>query len=312
MQALAITGATGFLGQHFVSECISQGRFNLRLLLRDTKAFQHHVSDAVSICEGDLLIPESLEGFLLPGSTLIHLAYLGNDGNADIEATSNLIKVVKQSGVKRVVHCSTAVVIGFKAKGVVTEDTIPEPRGEYQLSKLRIEEMLHKELSPTVELSVLRPTHILGPGGQGLQRMIKRLRNDKSYKNAIYHSILKHRRFNYVSVYNVVAALILLATTPIRQAGEIYNISDDDDNDNNYAATEKIINLCLNHKHEHFIDIGLPRSVLSFLFKALPDHSPPSRVYSHAKISSLGYKKVVSLQSAITEMMSLGGNSAHS
>jgi len=36
-------------------------------------------------------------------------------------------------------------------------------------------------------------------------------------------------------VYNVVPALIFLATLPIQQKNEIYNVSDDDDEDNNSA-----------------------------------------------------------------------------
>ena len=228
MHTLAITGATGFLGRHLVSECILQGQFKLRLLMRNRNAFEQLSSEKVTICEGDLLKPESLKDFLQPDSTLIHLAYMVNSLNANIEAIFNLIKAVKQSGVRRVVHCSTALVIGFHAKDVVTEETVPAPKGEYQQTKYRIEEILRAELPPHIELAILRPTEIIGPGGQGLQTMIKRLNNKRSYKYYIYHCILKHRRFNYVSVYNVVAALILLASSPIIQKGEIYNISDDD------------------------------------------------------------------------------------
>jgi len=312
MHTLAITGATGFLGQHLVSECISQGHFKLRLLLRDRKTFKHLSSDTVTIFEGDLMSPESLNGFLQPNSTLIHLAYLSKSGDANIRVISNLIEAAKQSSVKRVVYCSTAVVIGFNAKGVVTESTMPAPKGEYQQTKYRIEEILRAELPPNVELAILRPTDIIGPGGQGLQGMIKRLRYERSYKNIIYHSILKSRRFNYVSVYNVVAALILLATTPIKQIGDIYNISDDDDIDNNYAAVEKIIYSNLKYQHEYFFDIGLPRPFLSLLFKLMPSHSPPNRIYSNSKVCSLGYRKVVTLHSAISEIVSLEANGAHS
>lgn len=310
MHTLAITGATGFLGRHLVSECILQDRFKLRLLMRNRNAFEHLSNDKVSIYEGDLLKPDSLTDFLQPDSTLIHLAYIDNDWNANIEAVSNLIKAVKQSGVKRVVHCSTAVVIGFHAKGVVTEETMPAPKGEYQQTKYRIEEILRTELTPNVELAILRPTEIIGPGGRGLHAMIKRLHNERSYKNFIYHCILKSRRFNYVSVYNVVAVLILLASSPIMQTGEIYNVSDDDDADNNYAAVEKIIKSNLNYKHEYSFDIGLPRSFLSLLFKILPSFSPPNRVYSHTKISSLGYRKVTTLHSTISEIVSWEVNSA--
>lgn len=309
MLTLAITGATGFLGRHLVSECILQGSFKLRLLMRNSNTFEYLSSDRVTILEGDLLKPESLTDFLQQDSTLIHLAYMDNDRNANIEAIFNLINAVKQSAVKRVVHCSTAVVIGFQAKGVVTEETRPAPKGEYQQTKYRIEEILRAELPPNIELAILRPTEIIGLGGRGLHTMIERLRYDRSYKNFIYHCILKCRRFNYISVHNVVAALILLASSPIIQIAEIYNVSDDDDIDNNYAAVEKIINSSLKYKNEYCVDIGLPEYFLSLLFKLLPSLSPPNRVYSHSKISSLGYRKVTTLHSAISEIVSREANS---
>jgi nucleoside-diphosphate-sugar epimerase len=304
MPTLAITGATGFLGRHLVSECILQDRFKLRLLTRHPYEIGHLSSNKVAICEGDLLKPESFRDFLQPDSTLMHLAFKGNAWNANIEAIYNLIKAVKQSGVKRVVHCSTALVIGFRANGVVTEETRPAPKGEYQETKYQIENILLAELPPSVELAILRPTEIIGPGGQGLQSLVKRLQNGGSYKTLFYHFILKSRLLNYVSVYNVVAALILLATSPIKQMSEIYNISDDDDADNNYAAVERIINSSLDQKHANSFDIGLPRSFLSLLFKLLPSLSPPNRVYSHSKIASMGYRKVVTLQAAIYEIVS--------
>ena len=86
----------------------------------------------------------------------------------------------------------------------------------------------------------------------------------------------------------------------------------DDDPDNNYEAVEKIIKSGLNYKHEYSFDVGLPRSFLSLLFKILPSNSPPNRVYSHSKISSLGYSKVTTLHSAISEIVSGEANSARS
>lgn len=304
MSTIAITGASGFLGRHLLSECILRG-FKLRLLTRDRNAFRSLPSDTVTICEGDLLDRESIGSFLVPGCTIMHLAFLKNGGNANMVATSNLIDAAEQCGAKRIVHCSTAVVVGLNAGGIVNEETIPSPKGDYQLTKYRIEETLRAGLSPHVELAILRPTEIIGPGGLGLRTMIHRLRNERPYKNLIYHCVLKYRLFNYVSVYNVVAALILLATSPIPQPGEIYNISDDDDDDNNYAAVENIIASCLHLKGEYFIDIGLPRPALSLLFKLLPSLSPPNRVYSHAKITALGYRKAITLRSAISEIVSL-------
>lgn len=312
MHTLAITGASGFLGRHLVSGCLAQGGFKLKLLLRDGSRYKSLLSKNAVICEGDLLLPESLRGFLEPNSTLLHLAYINNDAAANIKATLNLIVAAKLAGIKRVVHCSSAVVVGFKARGVITEDTIPSPEGEYQKTKYQIEGMLRTGLQPNVELEILRPTEIIGPGGQGLRKTIQRLRQGKSFKNFIFHSILKYRRCNYVSVHNVVAALILLVSAPIKQIGQVYNISDDDDADNNYLSVENIINSSFKYEHTYFPDFGLPPPALSFLFKLFPTHSPVNRVYSYSKISSLGYKKVITLKSALLEMLSKEAVDAHS
>lgn len=310
---LAITGSSGFLGRHLISACLSSGNFKLRLLTRNIDACQHLLSDKVAFFKGDLLKPESLKGFLNQDSTLVHLAYLDNSSAAaNIQATRNLINAARQAQIKRVVHCSTAVVVGFGAKGTITEDTPPNPRGQYQQVKLEIERALLNELPPNIELAILRPTEIIGPGGKGLENMIKRLRNGGKYKNFIHHFILKSRRFNYVSVHNVVGALILLAITLVRQKSEIYNISDDDDRDNNYASVENIINSILGLQQGNPAGIGLPRYLLSALFKLLPNHSPVNRVYSYDKISSLGYRKSTSLKQAISEIVLLEKISAHS
>lgn len=312
MPTLAITGSSGFLGKHLISACLSQGDFKLRLLLRNPDKSGFTSTENVTICEGDLLDPVSLNGFLKPDCTLIHLAYINKDMEANMQAVSNLISAAKEREIKRVVHCSTAVVVGFKEKGIITEDTVPRPAGEYQLVKYQIEKNLLKDLLPDIELAILRPTEIIGPGGQGLLKIVKRLCYANPYKNFIYHSILKHRRFNYVSVHNVVAALMLLATTSLNQKGEIYNISDDDDNDNNYAAVEKIINFGIKNEPKYALDFGLPPSLLSFLFKFLPSRSPVNRIYSNSKISNLGYKKVITLRSAILEILSSGAVNAYS
>lgn len=304
MQTLAITGAAGFLGRHLVSECLTQNRFNLRLLAFDRSEVDLLPNDGATVCEGNLLKPESLGDFLLPDCTLIHLAYLGNNPAANIEAARNVIELAKRTGIKRLVHCSTAVVVGNRARGVVTEEAAPDPCDEYQDTKLRIEEILRAELTSNVELAILRPTEIIGPRGQGLLGMIERLRADGPYKRFIYHCLLKNRRFNYVSVHNVVAALIFLASIPNPQNCEIYNISDDDDDDNNYAAVENIICSNMDRKQGYRFDVGLPRSLLACIFKLMPNSSSPDLIYSCDKITSLGYKRAVTLRSAISEIVS--------
>jgi len=273
------------------------------LLTRDPAALRHLSSERVTVYEGDLLNAATLDGFLQRDTTLIHLAYLQRGWDANLEAAKNVARGALRSGVKRVVHCSSAVVVGFGTSGVITESTLATPRGEYQRTKYAIEDVLGRELTPQVELAILRPTEIIGAGGAGLRQMIGRLVDRPRYLNMIYRMMLRSRRFNYVSVNNVVAALMLLAFSPVSQRAEVYNISDDDDPDNNYAAVEEIVDsaLCRRHRQRLF-DIALPSSVLSLLFRLLPGSAPPARVYSNSKLRSLGYRKVTTLRSAILDV----------
>jgi len=257
----------------------------------------------VEVCTGDLLNCASLEGFLKPSCTLIHLAFIGGSRDQNIQATVNIIEMAKRARIKRLVHCSTAVVVGSTKDILITEHTPPKPETDYQKTKFEIEELLRSELKGRIELAILRPTEIIGPDGQGLNRMIERLRHGSKLRNVLYHCILRERRFNFVSVHNVVSALMLLALISAPLNNEIYILSDDDDEENGYTAIESIINNHLGRKSAHALNFGIPQGLLSFLFKFRPGKPNPKRIYSHSKIKAIGYERVVNLRSAISEMM---------
>lgn len=302
---LCITGASGFLGRRFVSACLERSDTVLRVLTRDPSSFSLPAprQASVTVCEGDLLDQASLGRFLQSNATVVNLAYLHEGRIPNLRAAANLSRAALNSGAKRLVHCSTAAVVGFAERGVITEETPEHPAGQYQGTKYEIERILKGELLPAVELSILRPSEIIGPGGEGLRKMIMRLRNGRASVNALYRLALKHRRFNYVAVDNVVAALQLLVATPEPQRGDVYQISDDDDPDNIYAAVEAIIRRSLGSGAGTWLDVGLPAPVLSLLYRCFPDSAPPDRIYETSKIAALGYEKATTLRSAIIEVV---------
>jgi nucleoside-diphosphate-sugar epimerase len=298
---LAITGASGFLGRHLVTECLRRELGPVRVLSRDRTAFADVVHPALVVCEGDLASRSQLEEFLVPNATVIHLAYLRDTLEGNIAAAANLAAAARSRGVAKVIHCSTAVVVGFKARGIVTESTPLEPRPGYQATKLTIESVLRAELPPTVPLAILRPTEIIGPGGSSLRQMIERVESQRRLANAARRFVLRARHFNCVSVHNVVEALLLLAAGPARP-GEVYYVADDDDPDNNYARIEEIIAAALGIGRPK-LNVGLPLWCLSQLFKLLPGHSPPDRVYSTAKLHELGFRRVAALRPTVTALV---------
>lgn len=259
-------------------------------------------ADRVAVVKGDLSDPGSLEGFLREGSVLVHLAFLPGGNAANLAAAANIAQAAVEAKVRRVVHCSTAVVVGFGARGVVNEQTPPAPKGEYQETKYGIEQLFREHLGGTVELAILRPTEIIGPGGEGLRGMIRRLQDGPEPRNSLYRLLLGNRRFNYVGVENVVNGLLLLAVTPSAQSGDVYNVSDDDDPDNRYRHVEEIIRTAIG-KGSPRRALSLPAWTLSLLFRLIPASAPPSRVYSTAKLEALGYRKTKTLRSSILDVI---------
>jgi len=273
MKTLAITGASGFIGRHLVEACRVAGDVRLQVLSR--RATPPGMGDGVIHCVGDLADANSLDAFVSTADCVIHLAYLAGGRAANVQAAVNLVAAARKAGVRRVVHCSTAVVVGHAAPSPISDDTPAQPRGEY----------------PETQLAIARALE-----------MIRRARDGSAASNILRRALFGARRFNYVPVRNVVVALLLLAETPVPQAGTVYNVCDDDDADNAYVAVDDIVREALG-KPRASTGAMIPASWLSLAFKLLPGHAPPDRIYTHTGLDRLGYRRVTSLRSAILELV---------
>ncbi len=304
MGTLAITGATGFLGRALVAECASRGDVQVRVLVRNAATARDLWGPCnVEVCEGDLRNASGLTRFVAGASTVIHLAYLKDGRDQNVKAAQQLAKASLAAGVRRVVHCSTAVVIGPRGSGVVDESFAPAPGCEYEVTKLAIETAFRNALLPEGELVILRPTEIVGPGGEGLRRMIDRLRTKRDFVNMVRRVILRERRLNYVCVRNVVAALLLLAEASLPNNGDVFTISDDDDPDNAYGSVESLVLEALGRGRRAATGLALPLPLLRLAFRLLPRHASPDRVYSSEKIRRLGYRRVTTLRETIKDLV---------
>jgi nucleoside-diphosphate-sugar epimerase len=114
--------------------------------------------------------------------------------------------------------------------------------------------------------------------------------------------IFGSRRFNFVSVRNVVSALLHVAGAPLGTNGDVFIVADDDDPDNDYRSVETLIRTGLG---EPAASIGrvLPLPLLSLLFRPFPDRAAPDQVYSAAKLRRLAYRKATTLRDTIGEIV---------
>ena len=303
---IAITGGAGFLGRHLVSLLAKNKNYEIVLLARSIKKYSKYFGNYrhISLHKGDLLDPDSLEGFLTKDTILINLAYLKSDPSGNLNATNNLVKASNEANVSQVIHCSTAVVVGFSSIKFVNESTPLKPKGIYQINKAVIEKLFNHNLFPGISLKIIRPTEIIGVDSRSvIHKMIDKL-NVPSIFHQFYNFLLSNRRFNLVSVHNVSSAIEFLLNKNIKSTRNIYIISDDDDIDNNYKNIINIISTYMDSNSSIFLKFGLPICLLEYIFLVFNRHSPPNRIYSNDSILQLGFKPTVSIAQATKEILS--------
>jgi nucleoside-diphosphate-sugar epimerase len=175
---LALTGATGFIGQHLLRELPQRG-YRVRVLLRQPTSVPIQCASAVI---GDLARPRNMSAALEGVDAVIHSAGLthGMSGVPEhdyrllnTEATINLARAAGRAGAKRFVFLSSVrAQCGPTADKVLTEADEPCPTDAYGRSKLAAERGL-AELK--IDWVSLRAALVYGPGVRGNIAQLMRL-----------------------------------------------------------------------------------------------------------------------------------------
>lgn len=291
---VVVIGASGFIGEHLLNSLAEREDIELRVLVHRNRAKNH---TNINFIEGDLMNPDSLDALLSKNCTVINLAYLAQD---NLDAMANLTMACVTNQVKRLIHCSTAVVAGRAGENWVTEDTPCIPVSEYEQTKLKMEAVLLEAAIGKFEVSILRPTAVFGPGGKNLLKLANELMTGNMWINYVRSCLFNRRSMNLVCVENVVAALrFLLESENIDR--EVFIISDDDSQINNYRDIENrlLVNFMKSYPFPRvFVPEFLLGSLLRFVGKS---NTNPSIKYSDQKLAALGFKKPQNLEAAIDE-----------
>ena len=175
---LALTGATGFIGQHLLRELPKRGH-RLRVLLRRPAAVPIEAASAVI---GDLARPRNMAAALEGVDAVIHSAGLAHAMSGipeddyrviNTEATIGLARAARRAGARRFIFLSSIrAQCGPTADTAMTEAIEPAPTDAYGKSKLAAERGL-AELD--IDWVALRATLVYGPGVKGNMAQLMRL-----------------------------------------------------------------------------------------------------------------------------------------
>jgi nucleoside-diphosphate-sugar epimerase len=300
MYAIAVIGASGFIGQALMVELLQIPTYRVKVLSRPqingpVASVSH---PRLEIVAGDLRDPSSLLRLLEAGCTVVNLAYMAEAGEAaNLDAIRNLVDACIKAGVRRLVHCSTAVVAGRCASAVVTEEQTCAPVTEYAATKLKIEQAVAASVLDTV---ILRPTAVFGPTGKNLAKLAHELTHKGRVRNYLKSCLFGRRRMNLVSVSNVVAAILFAARHVELFNGEVFIVSDADSPLNNYVEVERVMMRALGIPDYRLPRVSMPSLVLETLLGILGrDGINPRMDYSPQKLLRKGFERPVDFEQGL-------------
>ncbi len=214
-EPVAVTGASGHLGNNLVRRLLADGRQVRVVLLPDDPAPALE-GLAVERVSGDVLDPDSLRSAFRGAATVFHLAGVisiagGMGGKVDainVAGVRNAAEAALAEGVGRFVHCSSIHAFSAEPLRRPIDERRRRPfhrgRAAYDRSKAAGEAKLADVVADGLDAVTVNPTGIIGPYDFGPSRMGKVLLMLRAGRLPV----VPDGGFNWVDVRDVADALI--------------------------------------------------------------------------------------------------------
>ncbi|MGH7698906.1 MAG: complex I NDUFA9 subunit family protein [Gemmatimonadales bacterium] len=160
---IAVTGGTGFVGRHLLSQLKSRGH-RVRALVRHPARRSLPALQGAEITAGDLDDPDALRGLVDGADAVVHLVgIIAERGAATFDAvhvdgTRRLVQAARAAGIRRFIHMS--------ALGARDE---PSATG-YHRTKRRAEDLVQGSGIPA---AIFRPAVIVGAGSVPIRTLAR-------------------------------------------------------------------------------------------------------------------------------------------
>lgn len=295
---VAVTGATGFIGQEFVKQCPN----NIELLALTRKSIK-----SVSNIKFDDLFDVKAEN-LIGCESIVHLAGVAhinaNDPNAYTRYNTDLVKYLAQEAVKaklkRFIFISTIGVNG-STSGEISFKPYDKanPHNDYAKSKYQAEmELQNIARSTGLEVVIIRPVLVYGEEAPG---SFKLLLKTISKFAILPFGLVKNKR-SFISVHNLVD-FIVLCLKHEKAAGQVFLASD-----NQQVSTKEFTNSVAAGLNKSIFQLPIPISLMKFAFKLLGRQSLSKQLFENLEVDSsnmfelLDWKPLLTMDAAMRRL----------
>jgi len=263
----------------------------------------HALNQKTEFITTDLTNYQAVQKLFTAGSIVINLAYSWLGGKKEnLRIIDNIIEAGKSKKIKRLVHCSTAAVVGRASDEMVTETSPCFPKTEYGITKLKIEKTLLDRSQKYFDVIILRPTSVFGPDGEPLKKLASEIMHGNRIKNYFKYCLFGSRRMNLVPINNVIDAIMFITKNANDLKGQTYIVSSDEAPENNFIYIARFLMQKFNVPKYSIPRIPLPVGLLGFLLFVLRRNNINPRCnYSSAKIQELGFSPTETFQTALNK-----------
>lgn len=233
---ILVTGATGLIGSHLLYKLMSEGN-RVRIIVRDVKRvdlihkiFNYYCSnkeakeyiERIEIKKGDLLDIQSVEDSVNGVENIYHCAAKVSFDPSERDQmitnnsamTANIINCGLAYNVKKVVHVSSTSVFNVTVEGGIIDEGVVyddfRKLSGYGISKLESEIEAWRGEAEGLEVVIVNPAIVLGPGnwGESSTGLI-----EKCYKGLLFYTEGVNA---YVDVRDVAEIMVYLMNSDIR------------------------------------------------------------------------------------------------
>lgn len=227
-----VTGAAGFIGQYVVKRLLAEGKpvrlFDLRFpTWLEPERLE---TGRLEFFRGDVTFAHEVRRAMAGVHTVLHLAaqmlLSGDDARmrfVNVEGTRTVLEAAMRARVDKVVYTSTGMLYGPGGQNAAPtlETDSPMPSGPYGKSKAEAEAVCQGFIAQGLELAILRPLMVVGPGRLGvLHLLFQRVQRGRP----LYMVGNGQNRFHMIDVADLAEACVLATRSGARGA---YNVGVD-------------------------------------------------------------------------------------
>ena len=235
MSKIFITGGAGYVGSKLVPKLIEEGHevtvFDLMLYGEDVIANHKNLSKI----KGDIRDTNKLMNSITGHEIVIHLACISNDPSFELnpslgksinyDAFEPLVKISRESKVKKFIYASSSSVYGIKKEKNVTEDMKLEPLTDYSKFKADCEKILKNYMSDDFIVTTLRPSTVCGYAKRQRLDVVVNILTNHAYHNRKIKVFGGDQLRPNVHIDDMVDSyLFVLNASSKKVNGEIFNV----------------------------------------------------------------------------------------